>query len=198
MRLNLPPEFNNSRIPREFSQARASEYLGPRCLQCLEPLPLKCRANKRFCCRPCHSAWWRRMGGVRVFERVRGQEALERVMRVHVKYMFGWSTMDGWRTAARDLPFIKTRRERIAARKKAERALKARGLPDPSGFTWSQYKALIEERERAEKATKKAQPVVRKKRRHGSGCRYKPMGKPPKPVPHEITSPPLRGSHWAA
>jgi hypothetical protein len=100
--------------------------------------------------------------------------------------------MNAWRVEAPELPFVRTLRERIAARQVAQR--KASELPSGYGMTWSQYKAMMERDEAARKLELVGKP---KKRRAGPGCRYKPAAPKWKPAARDVDTT-FRGSSWSA
>jgi len=130
-----------------------------RCLQCLVPLPPRARPDRRFYCEPCHAAWWRRHGGVRKFEARYGAEGLAVILSLQREFLTGE-------------PIPRPRPIRRHLRGKDGRFWRPQPAPEGPRLTWNEYKALHGLDRRDER--KPAEPP--KKRRHGPGCRYKPMG----------------------
>src|SRR5215467_748257 len=163
MGLKIPSWMNNTRTVREFSKKNLRVDCR-RCLQCLVPLPPRARPDRRFCCAPCHTAWWRRHGGVRAFEHRHDAEGIVRALSFHSEFLTGEAIPE--RRPLRRRRRGKDGRFCCAPIEPAE-AIGPR-------LTWEEYKKL----HGLDQPAKKSEPMERPKRRHGVGCRYKPWGKP--------------------
>jgi hypothetical protein len=66
------------RFPRQIHVSKISlkRFSGRRCLDCWAALPSHSRKDKRFCCRRCANAFWRRYGPMRAIEARVGADRL--------------------------------------------------------------------------------------------------------------------------
>jgi len=178
--LSVPRSLYNTRTDRELSRKNLRVDCR-RCLQCLTALPVRARPDQRFCCRPCHTAWWRNHGSVRSFERRHGKAGIAVILAMQSEFLTGDT-----------IPDRRLMRRRRGKDGRFCRLSDVPVKPPESPMRWDDYKKLHNLDQRLE-------PIEpRPKRRHGVGCRYKPMGKSKQSSSARDYGLPPRGSQWSA